>query len=66
MCSPCGEEFGNNIPDGDPFAVLLATADTAFLQSAQGKSKAKATTSKHELAQKESEYTEPPEIDRDR
>ena len=54
MCSPCGEEFGNNIPDGDPLALLLATADkigwlgrdslAAFLQSAQGKSKAKAPT----------------------
>ena len=66
MCSPCGEEFGSNIPDGDPVALLLATADkigwlgrdslAAFLQSAQGKSKAKAPTPEHELAQKESEY----------
>ena len=66
MCSPSGEEFGNNIPDGDPLALLLATADkigwlgrdslAAFLQPAQGKSKANASTPEHELAQKESEY----------
>ena len=66
MCSPCGEEFRNNIPDGDPVALLLATADkigwlgrdslAALLQSAHGKSKAKAPTPEHELAQKESEY----------
>ena len=66
MCSPCGEDFGNNIPEGEPLAVLLATADkigwlgrdslAAFLQSAQGKYKAKASTPEHELAQKESEY----------
>ena len=66
MWSPCGYEFGNNIPEGDPLAVLLAAADkigwlgrdslAAFLHSAQGTSKAKATTPEHELAQKESEY----------
>ena len=27
MCSPCGEEFGSNIPEGATLAVLLATAD---------------------------------------
>ena len=66
MCFPCGEIFGNNVPEGDPLAVLLAAADkigwlgrdslAAFLQSAQGKSKTKATTPEDELAQKESEY----------
>ena len=66
MCSPCGENFGINVPEGDPLAVLLAAADkigwlgrvslAAFLQSAQGKSKAKAPTPEHKLAQKESEY----------
>ena len=90
MCSPCGENFGifgSIVPEGDPLAVLLAAADkigwrgrdslAAFLQSAQGKSKAKATTPEDELAQKESEYNEasanerPPgeealQIDRDR
>ena len=50
MCFPYGENFGNNIPEGDPLAALLAAADkigwlgrdylAAFLQSAQGKSKA--------------------------
>ena len=63
---PVVKNFGNNIPEGDPLAVLLAAADkigwlgrdslAAFLQSAQGKSKTKATTPEHELAQKESEY----------
>ena len=66
MCSPCGGNFGNNVPEGDPLAVLLAAADkigwlgrdslAAFLQSAQSKSKTKAITSEYELAQKESEY----------
>ena len=66
MCSPCGEILGNHIPEGDPLAVLLAAANkigwlgrdslAAFLQSAQGKSKTKATTPEYELAQKESEY----------
>ena len=61
-------DFGNfgNVPDGDLLAVLLAAADkigwvgsdslAAFLQSALGKSKMKATTPEYELAQKESEY----------
>ena len=69
MCSPCGENlrnFGNNVPEGDPLAVLLAAADkigwlgrdslAAVLQSVQGKSKAKASTPEYELAQKESEH----------
>ena len=66
LCSPCGEELGNNVREGDPLAVLLAAADkigwlgrdslAAFLQSAQGKSMTKATTPEDELAQKESEY----------
>ena len=74
MCSLCGEEFGNNTPEGDPLAVFLAAADkigwlgrdslAAFLQSAQGKSKTKATTPEHELAQKESEYNKASENER--
>ena len=68
-CSPCDgnfEKFGASIPEGDPLALLLATADkidwlgrdslAAFLQSAQGKTKTKVTTPEQELAQKESEY----------
>ena len=69
MCSPCDgnfEKFGAGVPEGDPLALLLAAADkidwlgrdslTAFLQSAQGKTKTKITTPEQELAQKESEY----------
>ena len=66
MCSPSGENFWNNVPEGDPLAVLLAAADkigwlgedslAEFLQSAKGKSKTKATTPEDELAQQESEY----------
>ena len=56
---------GTTFPEGDRLAVLLDAVDkigwlgrdslAALLQSAQGKSKAKATTPEHELAQKESE-----------
>ena len=71
VSNPCAllvlKNFENNIPDERPsLTLLLATADmigwlgrdtlAAFSQSAQGKSKAKAPTPEHELAQKESEY----------
>ena len=67
MCSPCVSEFsGRTLPIATLLAVLLATEDkigslgrdflAAFLQPAQGNSKAKAPTPEHELAQKESEY----------
>ena len=63
MCSPCGEDFGNNIPEGDPLAApadkiggLGRNSLAAFLQSVQGKSKTKTTSPEYELAQKEFEY----------
>ena len=64
--SPCGEDFVNNIPDGDLLAALLATAGqigwlgtdalAPFLSMLQGKSKTKATSPEAELAQKETEH----------
>ena len=66
MCFPCGENFGNNVPEGDPLALLLVAADkidwlgrdslAALLQSVQGKTKTMITTPEQDLAQKESEY----------
>ena len=67
MCSPCGEEFGSNVPDGDPVALLSATSrprsagsgGTLSLPSCnrhRASPKLKLRHPKHELAQKEFEY----------
>ena len=69
ICSPCDgtfEKFGDDVPEDDSLALLLATADkigwlgrdslAAFLQSTQGKTKTKIATPEERLAQKESEY----------